>query len=111
MLTTRDRLTYEERLREERRRAVRMLEESVKEQVSDESDGDESDRASLETERHLGQLLSTRESDMVAAIDDALRLLATSPEKYGFCCRCGNPIPRERLDVLPWALECGRHAP
>jgi RNA polymerase-binding transcription factor DksA len=111
MLTASDRISYEARLLDERRRAVRMLQQSASEQVSDETDGDPGDRAALETERHLGQLVSTKESDTVAAIDEALRLIATSPEKYGFCRKCGKPIPRARLDVLPWALDCERHAP
>jgi len=25
---------------------------------------------------------------------------------YGTCERCGNPIPPERLEALPWALLC-----
>jgi RNA polymerase-binding transcription factor DksA len=68
------------------------------------------DRASLETERHLGQLVSTAESSTVTAIDEALRVLARAPDQYGVCHTCGKPIARGRLDVLPWALECERHA-
>ena len=25
---------------------------------------------------------------------------------YGICERCGNPIPAERLEALPWAILC-----
>ncbi|MFN8232829.1 MAG: TraR/DksA family transcriptional regulator [Actinomycetota bacterium] len=25
---------------------------------------------------------------------------------YGICSRCGNPIPSERLEALPWAALC-----
>jgi RNA polymerase-binding transcription factor DksA len=25
---------------------------------------------------------------------------------YGTCERCGNPIPAERLEALPWAILC-----
>jgi DnaK suppressor protein len=25
---------------------------------------------------------------------------------YGVCERCGNPVPIERLEALPWAILC-----
>lgn len=28
---------------------------------------------------------------------------------YGECEVCGEPIPEERLEVLPWAVRCVRH--
>lgn len=28
---------------------------------------------------------------------------------YGLCELCGEPIPRERLEVLPWAVRCVGH--
>lgn len=28
---------------------------------------------------------------------------------YGRCELCGEPIPQERLDVLPWAVRCVQH--
>jgi DnaK suppressor protein len=34
-------------------------------------------------------------------IDDAL----TSAD-YGVCVDCGEPIPRRRLDAIPWAARC-----
>jgi RNA polymerase-binding transcription factor DksA len=89
---------------------MRIIQQSRNEQASDDTDGDLSDRASLEADRELDQLVSTRESDAVAAIDAALRVMANSPAEYGMCRVCHEPIARERLDVLPWALTCERHA-
>jgi DnaK suppressor protein len=28
---------------------------------------------------------------------------------YGLCELCGEPIPQERLEVLPWAARCVQH--
>lgn len=32
-----------------------------------------------------------------------------SDGSYGLCERCGEPIPEERLEVLPWAVRCVHH--
>jgi DnaK suppressor protein len=40
----------------------------------------------------------------VREIDDALRRIDAGV--YGNCVECGNPIPRERLDAVPWAALC-----
>ncbi len=29
--------------------------------------------------------------------------------EYGLCELCGEPIPEERLEVLPWAVRCVQH--
>lgn len=29
--------------------------------------------------------------------------------EYGLCEVCGEPIPEERLEVLPWATRCVQH--
>ena len=29
---------------------------------------------------------------------------------YGRCDVCGEPIPEERLEALPWAVRCVKHA-
>ena len=39
-------------------------------------------------------------------VDAALDRLAAGT--FGACLRCGQPIPDERLEVLPWAAFCVR---
>jgi len=39
-------------------------------------------------------------------VDAALARLADGT--FGRCLRCGDPIPDERLEVLPWAAFCVR---
>jgi DnaK suppressor protein len=56
-----------------------------------------------------------------AVLDDSIDVLETEDEigyaihealdrirdgTYGTCGTCGRPIPRERLDLLPYAVEC-----
>lgn len=48
--------------------------------------------------------LRDRAEHHLALVDAALaRLLAGT---YGPCQRCGQPIPAERLEALPWAAYC-----
>jgi DnaK suppressor protein len=40
----------------------------------------------------------------VTDIDDALDRIEAGT--YGRCASCGNPIPEERLEAVPWAALC-----
>lgn len=42
--------------------------------------------------------------------DVELALVRLEDGTYGTCRRCGEPIARERLEALPWAALCIRHA-
>jgi RNA polymerase-binding protein DksA len=47
--------------------------------------------------------------DLLGKVEHALERI--SARKYGVCESCGNPIPVERLDVLPYVtlcVECAR---
>jgi len=42
-----------------------------------------------------------------AQIEDIVAAIARIDEgSYGLCVDCGKPIPRKRLEVLPFALRC-----
>ena len=47
-----------------------------------------------------------RASRELEAIDDALRRLYETPDRFGICDDTGEPIPFERLDLVPWAHTC-----
>jgi RNA polymerase-binding transcription factor DksA len=51
----------------------------------------------------------TRETNALAEIDEALRILRMAPDRYGMCGRCGRPIAEERLEILPATRICERH--
>lgn len=40
-------------------------------------------------------------------IEEALRRLEEDPDRFGLCGRCGDPIPMERLEVVPGSGICG----
>lgn len=60
----------------------------------------------LEEEVSLGLL--ENEEQLLAEINDALARI--DQETFGRCENCHRPIPRERLDVLPYARYCVRCA-
>ena len=44
---------------------------------------------------------------LAAALSDVDRALEKLDEgTYGRCDECGAPIPKERLDAVPWATHC-----
>ena len=115
-LTTAQREHLERRLREERERVLRDLDR----QLADISDGDEQDRAGDLTKVpfHLADIgtdaidtevttsNAARQSRELAEIDAALERLYRTPERFGICEDTGEPIPFERLDIIPWARTC-----
>lgn len=56
--------------------------------------------------------LRDRADAQLALVDEALARL--EGRTFGTCIRCGNLIPLERLEALPWAarcIDCQRVAP
>lgn len=49
---------------------------------------------------------AARQSLELEEIDAALERLYHRPEEYGKCEKTGQPIPYERLDLIPWARTC-----
>jgi DnaK suppressor protein len=106
----------EERLQEERARALRILNRSVAEHA-DESEQDQAGNlsslpfhpADLGTDTMQAELdatNATRVSRELAEIDAALERLYRNPEQFGVCQETGADIPYERLDLIPWARTC-----
>ena len=116
---TRDQRAYpERRLEEERTLLSRALNRTVAEGAqADEQDRDGdlstlpfhlADRGTDTMESELRASNATRMSRELADIDAALDRLHRSPERFGICEDTGQPIPFERLDVIPWARTCGQ---
>ena len=116
-LTETQRRHLEQRLQEERARALRDLDRTVEEH----EDEDEQDRAGDLTkvpfhfadlgtdtmDEELDASNASRVSREVADIDAALERLYHTPERFGICEDTGRAIPYERLEVIPWARTCG----
>ena len=62
------------------------------------------DHASDMVDRELDGSLEENAESIVRAIDDALGRLDAGT--YGACTRCGDAIPAERLDAVPYATLC-----
>lgn len=110
---------FERRLLEERDQTLESIRqaEMEEEEGQRESSGELSripthpaDAASdtQEAEKDLANI--NRESEQLARIDEALRLLREDPESYGVCGTCGRPIAQKRLDLVPWTRVCAEHA-
>ena len=99
-----------------------MLSRALDRTVAEGTQGDEQDRdGDLSTlpfhladrgtdtmESELQASNATRMSRELAEIDAALERLHRTPDRFGICEDTGEPIPFERLDVIPWARTCGQ---
>jgi DnaK suppressor protein len=62
------------------------------------------DHASEMVDRELDESLEDNAEQLVQDIDRALRKIDDGT--YGKCERCGQQIPEERLDAVPYATLC-----
>ena len=112
MSTTLDLEHFRKRLLEERKRAQDALEYLQKDDqglLDDEheeiqSDNHLADDATSTYDRELDATLEDNEERMLDAIDAALKRIDDGT--YGICTNCGEPIPAERLEAVPWATTC-----
>ena len=105
----------ERRLLEERARVVKELghyDESFSSTLQG-ADGDLSsysfhmaDQGTDAMEREKQFLFASQEGRYLWHVNEALRRLYLTPEKYGRCQECGAEIGFERLDALPHARLC-----
>ena len=78
-----------------------LIEEAEMGDVQFDDEGGEGDTMAVERERDLA--LSAQARQTVADIDAAIARLAIGT--YGYSVLSGRPIPRERLEAIPWATE------
>ena len=106
---------FEKRLLDERKRAVAQMQQFGQDlrTSQEEADGENTswrfhmaDEGTDTYEREQTFLLASREGRLLWHIDEALRKLYKSPEKFGRCEECGARISYERLDALPYAKNC-----
>ena len=107
---------FEGRLLAERARLLKelgYLEQNVLKQNQRDSSGDLSgysfhmaDLGTDAMEREKAFLFASAEGRAIYDVDEALRRLYSG--NYGTCESCGQPIARERLEVVPHARLCVR---
>ena len=78
-----------------------LIEDGEMGDVQFDDESGEGDTMVVERERDLA--LSAQARQTVADIDAALERLANGT--YGYSVHSGKPIPRERLEAIPWATE------
>jgi DnaK suppressor protein len=106
---------FEKRLTEERARVMKELghyDESFNATLQN-SDGDLSsysfhmaDQGTDAMEREKQFLFASQEGRYLWHVNEALRRLYKTPDKFGLCHTCGKEINFERLDALPHARLC-----
>src|SRR5690606_25933443 len=115
MLSKEERDRVEQRLLEERERALEALRNYEQEHsVSLQEESGEltlyrfhpADIGTEAMEREKSFLLQSKEGERLYGIDEALRRLYGDPETFGRCARCGRDIPLERLMVVPDSEHC-----
>ena len=119
-LTDTQRNHIEQRLREERTRALGSLNRSLDENSSESEEEQAGDLTKMPThqadlgtdtmQEELDASNATRISRELAEIDAALERLYSDPEHFGICEKTGAPIPWARLEIIPWARTCGDEA-
>jgi DnaK suppressor protein len=90
--------------------------ENLRKEIAEQGGDPDSDDAAIDVERGFADSAhSTAERARLLSVMKALRanlrwvdraLRKMELGAYGTCERCGNPIPIERLEALPWAILC-----
>lgn len=91
------------RLERERARILRLLGAPAPDAPQPDQDSEPEEAAQRETERSRALDVDARERDLLAEVERALGKFATGD--YGVGERSGDPIPYERLVVVPWARD------
>lgn len=96
--------------------ALELQRDNLRREIADQGGDPDSDDAAIDVERGFADSAqSTAERARLLSVMKALRanlrwvnraLKKMELSTYGTCERCGNPIPAERLEALPWAILC-----
>lgn len=104
---------FKKRLEEEKERLEELIEEyereleiaRLTESSSDRSpDPGNAEASSMKLEYAKELSIEQNTLDLLRKVEHALDRIEAG--KYGNCESCGNPIPVERLDALPYATLC-----
>lgn len=92
-----------EKLIEERDRLTAEYRQDVTEARAIQQEGleDFEELASMDTDRERLLIHSEQDRERLLLIEEALQRMADGT--YGRCLLCGEPIPLERLRLIPWA--------
>jgi DnaK suppressor protein len=69
---------------------------------------DEDEAPLTEMTQSIASNRNRERAERLELIRDALALLDEDPDEYGVCEACDEPIPRRRLELMPWVTLCVR---
>jgi RNA polymerase-binding transcription factor DksA len=114
-LNDEQRRRIEQRLHEERERVLSVLrrfdedrDSSLTAAAGDLSDYPfhVADHGTDSYDQEMDTVMAERASRELEEIDSALHRFYERPEQFGICENTGEPIPLERLDLVPWTRTC-----
>jgi DnaK suppressor protein len=91
-------------LETEREKLLEQLQLSSEDDQSVDKNPDQMDIAQAYNDQDLSQALQTFEEKQLVQVEIALKAIAQG--NYGRCQYCQQPIPLERLQVMPNATMC-----
>jgi RNA polymerase-binding transcription factor DksA len=115
VLNQEQRHRIEQRLHEERQRVLAVMRrfDQDRDSTLTAAAGDLSDypfhiadHGTDSYDQEMDTVMAERASRELEEIDEALRRLFEQPERFGICENTGEPIPLERLELVPWARTC-----
>lgn len=105
---------FKNKLLKEKNRILELVEDMKKNEITDmyEEMADElsifdnhpGDIASIRSDLERGAYQKENEHKILRKIEDALHSIEEG--KYGCCVSCGQSIPEERLEFIPYARTC-----
>ena len=110
-LNEEQRRRIEQRLHEERNRVLTVLRRFDEDRDTSltAASGDLSDypfhvadHGTDSYDQEMDTVLAERASRELEEIDEALRRFYEEPERFGICENPGEPIPLDRLELVPW---------
>ena len=109
-MTPRQRTQFETQLQRERTRVARILSAIAARSGSEGAPGEEGEPGAAGAGRLDDAAIAAHESAALAEINAALQVLRDTPDEYGVCVTCGQPISPARLEFVPATRYCQRHA-
>ena len=91
-------------LKDEYQATISEITELQRDRLTDSAGDDQADTGTKTFEREQEISLANTILERVTQVERALERLDEG--NYGWCERCGNPIPVERLEVFPSATTC-----
>lgn len=83
-----------------------VVQRKKEQEIQDAEIGDEADMATRSVEKEILFELTDTEKQTLDMVEVALRKIEKGA--FGACESCRKPIPRMRLNVMPWARYCIR---